>query len=218
MSSAAAAAARPRPRSQKKLVFFAIFFVATVFVTYMKNRDLLNPASDLSIRFAPGMLYLVPHAFFAGIAMVMGAFQFSNRLRARYLKLHRVMGYVYVVCVFVGAPFAIPLAAKVDTPSLVAASAFQAFGWMFCTGVALYCVRTGNVREHRRWMMRGYPFAMVFTVARMIVPIPAVMKTGWVGIEIVVWSTIALAAFVPSLVLDWKSILPRPSAAAAQAD
>lgn len=101
----------------------------------------------------------------------MGAFQFSNRLRARYLRLHRALGYAYVTCVMVGASVAIPLAAKISTPSLVAASAVQAFGWMSCTGIALYCIRTGNIQQHRRWMMRGYPFAMVFTVARVFIPI-----------------------------------------------
>lgn len=217
-SSAVAAAARPRPRSRKKLIGFAVFFAVTAFVTFMKNREILNPASEIAQHFAPGMLFLIPHAIFAGLAMVMGAFQFSNRLRAKYLKVHRVMGYIYVVGVFIGAPIAIPLAARVATPSLVAASVAQSFGWMFCTAVALYCVRSGNIKEHRRWMIRGYPFAMIFTVARLIIPIPPVLKSGFTGVEIVVWSTIVLAAFVPSIVLDWRSIVPRAEPAKSFAD
>ena len=217
-SSAVAAAVRPRSRSRKKLIFFAVFFLVTAFVTFMKNREILNPASEIAQHFAPGMLFLIPHAFFAGIAIVMGAFQFSNRLRAKYLKVHRVMGYIYVVGVFIGAPIAIPLAARVATPSLVAASVAQSFGWMFCTAVALYCVRSGNIKEHRRWMIHGYPFAMIFTVARLIIPIPPVLKSGFTGVEIVVWSTIVLAAFVPSIVLDWRSIVPRPEPAKSFAD
>lgn len=207
-----------RARSQAKLIFFIIFGLVTAFVTYGKNRDILNPASEIARHFAPAMVLVALHGFFAGIAMVLGAFQFSNRLRARYLKLHRALGYVYVVSVFVGAPLGIPLAAKVDTPSLVAASAVQAFGWMLCTGVALYCVRNGNIAQHRRWMIRGYPFAMVFTVARILIPIPAILRTGFVGIEIVVWSAIAAAAFLPSVFLEWRSIIPRPAARAAAAD
>ena len=60
--------------------------------------------------------------------------------------------------------------------------------------------------------IRGYPFAMVFTVARILIPIPAILHTGFVGIEIVVWSAIALAAFLPSVLLDWRAIFPRPAA------
>ena len=200
-SVASARVAQPRTRSQAKLIFFVIFFALTAFVTYMKNSQIFHPGSFIAQHFAPGMLYLVPHAIFAGLALVMGAFQFSNRLRARYLKVHRAMGYAYVTCVAIGAPIAIPLAMKVSTPSLVAASAMQAFGWMLCTGIALYCIRIGNVQQHRRWMIRGYPFAMVFTAARLIIPIPAILRTGFVGIEIVVWTLIALAAFLPSVVL-----------------
>ena len=205
------------PRAQSKLVFFIAFALVTAFVTYMKNRGIFHPGTDVALHFAPARMLLAMHATFATLGMTLGAFQLSNRLRAKYLKLHRVLGYVYVVSVFIGAPLGIPLAAKVDTPSLAAASAVQAFGWMLCTGVALYCVRSGNIAQHRRWMLRGYPFAMVFTVARMLIPIPAILRSGFIGIEIVVWSSIALAAFLPSLFLDWRSIFPKPAVKAAAA-
>lgn len=212
MSTVAAAPALKPRRSQAKLIWFLIFFGLTIFVTYMKNAKVLDPTSEMARHFAPGTLYLIPHAIFAGLALIMGAFQFSNRLRARHLKLHRVMGYIYIVCVGIGAPMAIPLAMKITTPSLVAASVVQTFGWMFCTGVALYCIRTGNIQQHRRWMFRGYPFAMVFTFARVLIPIPPIMRAGWLGIEIVVWTTVALAALLPTFFLEWRAIVPRSSA------
>lgn len=204
MSTATARAAAPR--SQGKLVFFLIFFAVTIFVTFMKNREILNPASQIAQHFAPAKVFLALHAFFAALAMVLGAFQFSNRLRARFLPVHRVLGYIYVVSVFIAGPAAIPVAARVDTPSLVAASVVQSIGWIVTTAIALYCIRKGNVTQHRRWMIRGYPFAMVFTVARIIIPIPPVLRSGFTGIEIVVWSAIALAAFLPSIFLEWGSI------------
>ena len=195
-----------RTRSQKKLVFFAVFGALTVFVTYMKNAQVLDPSSPIAKHFAPVTWYLIPHAFFGALAMLMGAFQFSNRLRAKYLKVHRVMGYIYVVGVFVSAPFAIPMAMKIHTLSLVGASAVQSLGWMLTTGIALYCVRNGNIAQHRKWMMRSYPFAMVFTVARLIVPIPPIFKLGEPGIEFVVWTTIGLAAFLPNVWIEWQDI------------
>jgi hypothetical protein len=103
-------------------------------------------------------------------------------------------------------------------PSLVAASTVQAFGWMLTTAIALYCVRYGNVTQHRRWMIRSYPFAMVFTVSRMIVPIPAVFRLGVPGIETVVWTVIALAAILPNILLDWRAITAQPATGAVAAD
>jgi uncharacterized membrane protein len=196
------------------LIFFVLFFAVTAFVTYMKNSQIFQPGSPIARHFSSAWTFLIPHAIFAGLALVMGAFQFSNRLRARYLRLHRAMGYAYIVCVAIGAPISIPLAMRVATPSLVAASCVQTFGWMACTAIALYCIRARNIQQHRRWMIRGYPFAMVFTVARVLIPIT--LRYGFTGIEIVVWTAIALAAFLPSVFLDWRSITTRPAAARMQ--
>ena len=209
--STAVAPAR-RSRSQAKLVFFVVFLLVTIFVTYMKNARILDPTSEIARHFAPARMFLAAHAFFGGLAMLLGAFQFSNRLRAKYLEVHRKLGYVYVASVFISAPFAIPVAYRIDSLSLVAASAAQSFGWMVTTAIALYCIRRGNVTQHRRWMIRSYPFAMVFTVARILIPIPPILRMGFTGIEIVVWSTIALAAFLPSIFLDWSAITAGPAA------
>ena len=198
-----------RVRSHSKLILFAIFCLLTVFVTYMKNARIFDPTSEIAQHFAPIKWYLVPHAFFGILAIVLGVFQFSNRLRARYLKVHRMFGYVYVASVFIAAPLGIPMTMRFG-PSLTAASSMQAFGWMLTTAIALYCVRHGNVTQHRRWMIRSYPFAMVFTVARLIIPIPPVLRLGVPGIETVVWTVIVLAAILPNVLLDWRAIVPRP--------
>ena len=206
-----------RSRSQSKLVFFVIFGLLTVFVMYMKNSRIFDPTSEIAQHFAPVKWYLVPHAFFGILAIVLGVFQFSNRLRARYLKTHRTLGYVYVISVFIAAPLAVPMTWRYG-PSLVAASSMQSFGWMLTTGIALYCVRHGNITQHRRWMIRSYPFAMVFTVSRMIIPLPPVMRMGVAGIETVVWTVIAMAAILPNILLDWRSIAAQPVSRAVAAD
>jgi len=199
-----------RPKSQAKLIFFVVFALVTVFVTYMKNQGFFDSASPTAQHYAPGLRFLLVHGLFGVLAMSIGAFQLSNRLRARFLRAHRILGYVYAVCVFVAAPFAIPLAMRIDSPSLVAASAVQTFGWIVSTAIALYCVRVGNIIQHRRWMIRGYCFAIVFTVARVLIPIPPIFAMGDTGIEIVVWSTIALAGFLPTILLDWRAIVTQP--------
>ena len=200
-----------RSHTPLKLVFFAIFFLLSIFVIYMKNAHIFDPSSEIARHFAPVKWYLIPHAFFGALALLLGAFQFSNRLRAKYLKVHRILGYLYVVSVFISAPFAIPVAKRIDSLSLVAASGVQSFGWMVTTALALYCIRHGNVSQHRRWMLRSYPFAMVFTVARLLIPIPFILHQGLPGIEMVVWTTIALAAFLPNILLDWRAIVARPA-------
>ena len=132
-----APSALPRPRSQGKAIFFSVFLTVTVFVTYMKNAQVFDPSSRIAQHFAPVRLFVAVHAFFAALALLLGVFQFSNRLRARYLKVHRVLGYIYVVSVFISVPFSIPVALKIDSLSLTAASVAQGFGWMVTTAIAL---------------------------------------------------------------------------------
>jgi len=209
MSTALAPASRGR--SRVKMALFGLLGLATVFVLYMKNARILDPTSEIAQHFAPVKGFLAAHAFFGMIALVLGVFQFSNRLRAKYLKLHRSLGYVYVVSVFISAPFALPVAIRTGTPSLTAATCVQSLGWMLTTAIALYCVKRGNLVQHRRWMIRSYPFAMIFTVARLLIPIPPIFRLGITGIEMVVWCTIAAAAFLPSIYLDWGAITERPA-------
>src|SRR5260370_23748343 len=47
---------------------------------------------------------LVPHGLPADCALFLGPMQFSDRLRQRFTKFHRVVGRFYVAGVFVAAP------------------------------------------------------------------------------------------------------------------
>src|SRR5258708_11612076 len=166
------AAITPVRSSKAKLIFFIVFGLLTVFVVYMKNRGFFDPSSETAKHFEPALGFLYIHGFFGAIALLLGAFQLSNRLRARYLSVHRALGYVYIACVFIAAPFAIPVAMKTGTPSLVAASIAPAAGWILCTPIALYCVRNGNITHHPPSLTPAYSFAMEFPLAPPIIPLP----------------------------------------------
>ncbi|MGD0760398.1 MAG: DUF2306 domain-containing protein [Candidatus Sulfotelmatobacter sp.] len=190
----------------------------TIFATYEKNARILDPTSPIAQHYAPAKWYLPVHGVFGILAMGLAAFQFSNRLRARHLWMHRLLGYAYVTSVFISAPFAVVVALKIPKPfSVVAANCTQSLGWVVSTSIALYCVRIGNIALHRRWMIRSYPFAMVFTVGRTVsLFVPAVRLNPSAG-EAVFWLAIVLAAFLPSIFLDWPAMRPRNAARASTA-
>jgi uncharacterized membrane protein len=196
-------------RSPAKLLLFVAFFALTIFATYEKNARILDPMSPIAQHYAPAKWYLAVHAVFGILAMGLAAFQFSNRLRARYLRMHRLLGYAYVASVFISAPFAVFVTLTIPKSfSVVTANCTQALGWVVCTSIGLYCVRSGNIVQHRRWMIRSYPFAMVFTVGRAVsLFVPAVRRSPSAG-EAVFWLAIVLAAFLPSIFLDWPALLP----------
>lgn len=178
----------------------------TLYVLLTRELTLLNPNSFLRQRYAPIPWLILLHGVPGALALALGVFQFSSRLRQRHLQLHRVLGRVYVGCAAVSAPFAVLVAHALPIPTLLAASAFQAGGWILTTATGLYCVRTGRIQQHREWMMRSYPFAAVFVVVRVITAIPAVSRMGLLGIETTVWSVIATACFLPSFVIGWQAL------------
>jgi uncharacterized membrane protein len=196
-------------------LLFAGFFALTILVTYEKNARILDPTSPIASHYASAAWFLPVHAVFGMLAMGLAAFQFSNRLRARYLRMHRILGYAYVTSVFISAPFAVIVALKIPKPvSVIAANCTQSLGWIVCTSIALYSVRSGNIALHRRWMIRSYPFAMVFTVGRAVSAfVPAIRLNPGAG-EAVFWTAIVLAAFLPSIFLDWPAIRSRSVARA----
>jgi hypothetical protein len=58
---------------------------------------------------------------------------------------------------------------------------------------------------------------MVFVIARALLAVPALRALGEPGFVSVVWSCIALACFVPSLVISWRSIFKRRAISAGRA-
>ncbi len=198
-----------------KHVFFAVFALMTLVVFYIYETPFLDPNSPVWQHVEPVKWLLLPHAVAGAVALLLAPFQFSARLRRR-IRLHRVLGRLYVAGVAISAPLAIPVAIILGPPSLVMAATIQSTGWVLTTALAIYAVRRGDIRQHQEWMTRSYPFAMVFVLARIILAIPAVGALGEVGFVSVVWSLIAAACFVPSLVINWGALFRRAPAPAAR--
>jgi len=196
-----------RPRSiQSKHVLWFIFALMSLYVLFTRDWTLLDPHSFLRQRYAPIPALMLVHGIPGALALILGVFQFSTRLRQRHLQLHRIMGRIYVGSVIISAPVAIAVAVALPIPTLLMASSIQALCWLVATGTAIYCARIGKIQQHREWMMRGYPFAAVFVVVRVILAIPAIERMGPLGIATVVWSTIAVASFLPSFVIAWQAL------------
>jgi len=204
--SSASGSVSPKSSSQLKHVLWIMFGLMALFVLVTRDLALLDPHSFLRQRYAPIHWLMILHGVPGALALFLGVFQFSSRIRKRFLPVHRVMGRIYVGSVFIAAPTAVVVSYILATPTLLMASLIQAIGWMVATATALYCVRTGRIQQHREWMMRGYPFAAVFVVVRVLVAIPAIARMGEPGLITVVWSVIAMACFLPSFVIAWQSL------------
>jgi uncharacterized membrane protein len=201
---------------KSKHVFFAVFGLLTLFVFYLYETPFLDPKSPVWQHVEPVKWMLLPHGVAGAVALLLAPFQFSARLRRRSMKLHRILGRLYVAGTFISAPLAVPVAVILGPPTLVMAATIQSVGWVLTTALALYAVRRGEIRQHQEWMIRSYPFAMVFVLARAVLAVPAVRELGEPGFVSVVWTLVAAACFVPSLVISWRALLQRAPRTAAR--
>jgi uncharacterized membrane protein len=108
---------------------------------------------------------LIPHTLSGILALVIGPINFSSRIRQRYLQLHRVLGRIYVVSVFVGSFTGIALAA--GRPGLPGTT-MQAVAWMVCTTAAFITARNRQIVQHRQWMARSYAVTFTFVSSRVL--------------------------------------------------
>lgn len=108
---------------------------------------------------------LIPHTLSGIFALLIGPINFSSRIRQRYLQLHRVLGRVYVISVFVGSFTGIALAA--GRPGLPGTS-MQAAAWMVCTTAAFITARNRQIVQHRQWMARSYAVTFTFVSSRVL--------------------------------------------------
>lgn len=108
---------------------------------------------------------LIPHTICGTLALLIGPINFSSRIRLRHLQLHRVLGRIYVVSVFVGSYTGIALAR--GRPGLPGTS-MQAAAWMVCTTAAVIMARNRQIVQHRQWMIRSYAVTFTFVSSRVL--------------------------------------------------
>jgi hypothetical protein len=193
-----------------KHVVFSIIAATSLYVLYHNERFLIDSSHPVWQHYEPFKWWLLPHALFGTIVLLFAPLQFSDRLRQRYTKAHRVMGRLYVVGALVmaplgayvqyyqermGAPRSFTILAIVDAAMVIIA-----------TVLALLFAIKRKISLHRQWATRSYAIALVFIAGRFVMGI-----TGWelLGVEIVqaiIWSCLALSVVFADISLHWREI------------
>jgi len=199
-----------------KYVVFSIIAVATAYVMFHNERFLVDSNHPAWQHYQSFKWWLLPHGIFGAIVLLFAPFQFSDRLRQRFTKAHRVMGRFYVVGALglaplgayiqyyqerMGAPRSFTVLALVDAAMLMGVTMI-AFVFAFRRKIAL----------HRQWATRSYAVALVFIGGRFVLGV-----TGWetLGVEMVqaiIWSCLALSVPLADFALNWRELRSRSAA------
>jgi uncharacterized membrane protein len=184
-------------------------FIGLMFAYVLRHNEsfLVNASNPEWAHIHPFRWYLLPHGLMGACALLLGPLQFSDRLRQRFTKMHRVIGRFYVAGVFVGAPMGLYIQYYEErlggTRSFSLAAGTDAALWILTTAVALFFILKGKVQQHRQWMTRSYAVAIVFLEVRVVSGVLGFDESIAAG-ETIVWMCVAFSLLFADLVLQWQ--------------
>jgi uncharacterized membrane protein len=198
-----------------KYVVFAVIGVMAAYVLYHNERFLIEPANPIWKHYEPIKWWLLPHGLVGACALLLAPLQFSDRLRRRFLTLHRTTGAIYVVCALILAPLGMYVQhldeAQGAARSFTIETLIQGGLLMTTTLIGLGFALKGKIMQHRQWMIRSYAVALTFLEIRVVLGVTGLDNPfDWHIVETVVWTCVALSLLVGDIANQIYEL--RPSA------
>lgn len=151
------------------------------------------------------------HIFASALALLLGPFQFSRRLRSARPALHRWTGRIYLgVAVVVGGTAGLYMSYHAFG-GLLAKLGFAglALGWLYTGAKAFSTARARDFVAHRRWMIRNFSLSVAAVTLRLYLPPVFIFQLPFAQS----YAVIAWLCWLPNLVVaEW--LIARPPAAA----
>ena len=219
MATAAVHARRAAFHSRAKYVIFTVVGLMIAYVIHHNESFLWHPHAPIWQHYEGFKWYLLPHGLAGACAILLGPMQFSDRLRHRFTKLHRVLGRLYVVGALIVSPLGVYLQYFDEriggTRSFTLGAVTDAALLMITTGVAFAFVRQRKIQQHRQWMTRSFAVAIVFLEVRVITGL-----AGWenpAAAETIVWMCLAFSLLIGDIALQVQEYLRSRPGVTAQA-
>lgn len=137
------------------------------------------------------------------LAIFTGPFQFFGKLRRT--KVHKIVGYIYVLGVYIGSTTGIIIATQA-MGGIIAKTGFftLAIVWFYCNTLGIKYAIQGNYAQHRKWVLRCFALTFASITQRTILLFAFLPKTDF----FVVYQISAWASWLFNLILlayfEWR--------------
>lgn len=167
----------------KKTLFLILCIFALIIGAYPLMYALVEPKNTFLSSKSPELLASIvwktaffAHIIFGGISLFIGWRQFGSKFRQRYLRLHKIIGWIYATSVFISSLSAIYLGVF-SNGGLITSLGFIFLGmaWFVTTFYSVIAIRKGNIVRHRQLMI--YSYACTFAAVTLRLWYPLLSKT-----------------------------------------
>ncbi len=151
--------------------------------------------------------WLLMHMTAGMVALLTGPWQFWTGFRARYVRLHRWTGRVFLCSVAVGSVGAFRMAINTTFGWAQGfALGMLATAWVTTAAMAYYAILSGRIQIHKEWMVRAYVVTFAFVTFRIFNdygPTSHLQPDNDRGITIL-WASWALPLLVTNIILQLR--------------
>ena len=112
------------------------------------------------------------HITLGGLALLIGWLQFSNKLRIKKTELHRTIGKIYVISVFISGVCGLFIALYA-TGGIISILGFFSLGliWLTTTTLGFKAIKKGNIELHEKFMIFSYAACFAAVTLRVWLPL-----------------------------------------------
>lgn len=220
MTTAPVAPASVRPSNPKQRGRIAVAIVAVLsvaIVLYSLPAYLVPGSVDPKVGIRENVPFHLPvlivHAATAGIALLVGPFQFFGSIRRRHPRIHRALGRTYLLAGILPGALSGMVVAVLTTAGPIAMTSFVILdiAWLYTAWRAYRAVRARDFAEHERWMLRNMALTFAAVTLRIYlglfigVQVP-LLDTVYGGDFEALFAVAYNASIVGSIVFNWLFI------------
>ncbi|MEV7870608.1 DUF2306 domain-containing protein [Streptomyces sp. NPDC088124] len=146
------------------------------------SRNGVGLATGYADKPLPVQLTFYVHIVSAGLALALGPWQFSRRLRARRRAAHRWIGRVYLVSVALGALSGLVMSVF-NTAGMVGFFGFGALSvlWGWTAWQAYRTIRARDIRGHQAWVIRNFALTYAAVTLRLWLGVLTAVQIPFMG-------------------------------------
>lgn len=141
------------------------------------------------------------HVFTSPLVIISGLLQFNKTLISKRTKIHRILGYIYILDILVitgPAAFVMSLYANGSYPAQVSFTLLSSL-WIIFTFLGYFFVRKKDFIRHGNWLLRSYALTLSAVTLRLYAYLFDVFNLSIGPIE--TYILLAYTSWIPNLII-----------------